>query len=121
MISGKEGIYMNCNCNRNRNCNCCGTWGRAQHIRVNQCASSCMNNGPFCYLNACCCRCRCCTREPERVTIDYACLRRAEREFERQVARCMGLCGFDEENAANFEGEENNPFAEAAQNYGENK
>lgn len=55
------------------------------------------------------------------MTIDYACLRRAEREFERQVARCMGLCGFDEENAANFEGEENNPFAEAAQNYGENK
>ncbi len=92
---------MSCNCNQNRRCNRCASFGCAQHIHVNQ-NTSCnhMGNGPCCCRHACCCRCCSYEPQPNKPVIDYACLRRAEREFERKVARCMGLCGFDEENGA---------------------
>lgn len=93
---------MSCNCNRNRSAAGCGC-NRAQHIRVNQ-TSATMVNGPYCnragnrycQCRCCCQRCCCCGGEEERPRVDYACLRRAMRNFENQVARCMGLCGLDE-------------------------
>lgn len=94
----RKGYLMSCNCNQNRRCNGCASFGCAQHIRVNQNTACSMGNGPCCCRHACCCRCCPCNHRPAKPVIDYACLRRAEREFERRVARCMGICGWNEEN-----------------------
>ena len=113
---------MSCNCNQNRRwngCNC-GMFGRAQHIRVNQCASTVMGNGPCCCRHAYCCKCCQCQPQPSQPTIDYACLRRAEKEFERKVANCMGLCGYEDETCSE-ENDSSNPYVAFANKCNENE
>ena len=41
-------------------------------------------------------------RDAVSASIDYGCLRRAERDFERRVARCLGISPFaaDEDNVS---------------------
>ncbi len=112
---------MNCNCNQNRRCNSCSSFGRAQHIRVGQNAANMMGNGPCCCRHSCCCRCCQCNRCPNQPTIDYACLRRATRDFERRVARCMGLCGFNENSIFDDEESVATPYSAFGQKYNENE
>lgn len=113
---------MSCNCNQNRRCSGCFGSGRTQHIRVGQNVSTTMSNGPYCCRHACCCRCQCSQRpDPSPLPINYACLRRAERDFERRVARCMGMCGFNESNALDEEENTVDPYTAFAQKYDDNE
>ena len=85
------------NCNRN-NCRCAS---RGQHIRINQCTSTSMSGGP------CCCQ-----------QIDYGCLRRAERDFERRVARCLGVSPLAADEEYN---EDNGRFGRYRSTFGDNE
>lgn len=95
------------NCNRNN----CGCASRGQHIRINQCTSTSMSGGP-------CCRRCCCNHDSSCQQIDYGCLRRAERDFERRVARCLGVSPFAADEEYN---EDNGRFGRYRSTFGDNE
>ena len=99
------------NCNRNN----CGCASRGQHIRINQCTSTSMSGGPCCCQ---CCRRCCCNHDSSCQQIDYGCLRRAERDFERRVARCLGVSPFAADEEYN---EDNGRFGRYRSTFGDNE
>lgn len=106
------------NCNRNN----CGCASRGQHIRINQCTHTSMSQGPCCCRPQQCCQCcrRCCCHSemPCQPSIDYGCLRRAERDFERRVARCLGVSPFAADEEYN---EDNGRFGRYRSTCGDNE
>ena len=105
------------NCNRNN----CGCASRGQHIRINQCTTTSMSGGPCCCRPQQCCQCCrrcCCNHDSSCQQIDYGCLRRAERDFERRVARCLGVSPFAADEEYN---EDNGRFGRYRSTFGDNE
>ena len=105
------------NCNRNN----CGCASRGQHIRINQCTSTSMSGGPCCCRPQQCCqwsRRWCCNHDSWCQQSDCGCLRRAERDFERRVARCLGVSPFAADEEYN---EDNGRFGRYRSTFGDNE